>query len=455
VPETYTPFTWADGSGGGTPITAARLNNIEQGIESMDDRVAALEAVGGLLNAVADFGAVPDGTTNNNTALDNAVAAALSQKKALYLPAGRYLRTTTWDCRGEGLRLFGDGPEKTVILEGMGNAPTLLFGDYGQHIHDLSTEAESTKGANSNSVEMHNAAYGVYERITLIDSGRGIYQPQVPADGSMNAMWSCTFSNWRILGYQSNAIWLSAYNGGNTGSIFSNFHISNNLSGSPVASSGPAIYVAESDEMVFTQINVEHGIIPGNAVEFNHCMDPVVNGLHFEGITLNGSDGAFVYCHNAVKLSATGTTVKYNTLPSGSGDKSYFLVDEGNCRLRVFGLHSEGNTLNATNRYFIRFGGSATNASVYATGITPADFTAWSSGDSTTVPMLKQFNNEQFHRLDGGKNVTWGTAAPASGTWAVGDVRWNTAPAAGGAPGWMCTTAGTPGTWKAMASLAA
>lgn len=39
-------------------------------------------------------------------------------------------------------------------------------------------------------------------------------------------------------------------------------------------------------------------------------------------------------------------------------------------------------------------------------------------------------------------------AAPATGTWAVGDVVYNSAPAAGGTEGFMCTTAGTPGTWK-------
>ena len=45
MPETFTPrpTPWVDGSGGGTPITAAELNRIEQGIESMDDRVTALE----------------------------------------------------------------------------------------------------------------------------------------------------------------------------------------------------------------------------------------------------------------------------------------------------------------------------------------------------------------------------------------------------------------------------
>ena len=46
-------------------------------------------------------------------------------------------------------------------------------------------------------------------------------------------------------------------------------------------------------------------------------------------------------------------------------------------------------------------------------------------------------------------------AAPTSGTWVVGDRVFNSAPAAGGAPGWVCTTAGTPGTWKAQAVLAA
>lgn len=46
------------------------------------------------------------------------------------------------------------------------------------------------------------------------------------------------------------------------------------------------------------------------------------------------------------------------------------------------------------------------------------------------------------------------TTAPASGTWSQGNVVWNSSASAGGTPGWVCTTAGTPGTWKAMANLA-
>lgn len=48
----------------------------------------------------------------------------------------------------------------------------------------------------------------------------------------------------------------------------------------------------------------------------------------------------------------------------------------------------------------------------------------------------------------------YGSATPSTGAWKVGDIMWNTAPASGGTPGWVCTTAGSPGTWKAMANLA-
>ncbi len=43
---------------------------------------------------------------------------------------------------------------------------------------------------------------------------------------------------------------------------------------------------------------------------------------------------------------------------------------------------------------------------------------------------------------------------PNSGANLVGDTHWTPAPATAAAPGWRCTVAGNPGTWKAMANLA-
>lgn len=50
--------------------------------------------------------------------------------------------------------------------------------------------------------------------------------------------------------------------------------------------------------------------------------------------------------------------------------------------------------------------------------------------------------------------VIIGSAPPSIGTWRRGQVIWYSQPSAGGPPGAVCVTAGTPGTWKVMADLA-
>lgn len=47
----------------------------------------------------------------------------------------------------------------------------------------------------------------------------------------------------------------------------------------------------------------------------------------------------------------------------------------------------------------------------------------------------------------------YGTAAPSAGTYRIGDIAHNTTPTAGGVMGWVCTTAGSPGTWKTFGAI--
>jgi hypothetical protein len=52
------------------------------------------------------------------------------------------------------------------------------------------------------------------------------------------------------------------------------------------------------------------------------------------------------------------------------------------------------------------------------------------------------------------RTVMYGTAAPVAGAWLQGDTIYNIAPSGVSPPqGWVCTVGGTPGTWRAMASL--
>jgi len=59
------------------------------------------------------------------------------------------------------------------------------------------------------------------------------------------------------------------------------------------------------------------------------------------------------------------------------------------------------------------------------------------------------------HRLTTPNIVAYGTAVPTVGKWLDGDRVINSQPAAAGAPEWVCTTTGTPGTWKAYGVVAA
>jgi hypothetical protein len=102
--------------------------------------------------------------------------------------------------------------------------------------------------------------------------------------------------------------------------------------------------------------------------------------------------------------------------------------------------------------------GAAGGAAWFLMCNTASPFTAAKTNELAfpNLPVVKQINDTIYaYKNAAGKNVISGTAAPTTLTWAVGDTVWNTAPAAGGTPGWVCTGAGTPGTWKAMASVAA
>jgi parallel beta-helix repeat protein len=54
---------------------------------------------------------------------------------------------------------------------------------------------------------------------------------------------------------------------------------------------------------------------------------------------------------------------------------------------------------------------------------------------------------------DGLRRIAVGTAAPTIGTWVVGDVVYNLAPGTDAVDFWLCTVAGTPGTWLAKKGI--
>jgi hypothetical protein len=78
-------------------------------------------------------------------------------------------------------------------------------------------------------------------------------------------------------------------------------------------------------------------------------------------------------------------------------------------------------------------------------------------GNVTTTVNLNITDRVNNIVLNRGYNPVqrYGSAIPVAGTWGLGSIVWNVSPTAGGTIGWVCTTAGTPGTWKTFGAISA
>jgi hypothetical protein len=79
--------------------------------------------------------------------------------------------------------------------------------------------------------------------------------------------------------------------------------------------------------------------------------------------------------------------------------------------------------------------------------------TTFTGGRSTAQPGAVNIPRLFVGSGKNARNVDYGSAPPASGHHAAGEIVYNIAPAPGGKVGWVCTAAGTPGTWKAFGAI--
>jgi parallel beta-helix repeat protein len=93
----------------------------------------------------------------------------------------------------------------------------------------------------------------------------------------------------------------------------------------------------------------------------------------------------------------------------------------------------------------------STNAGLRKTGNVTATIEAANNSWESANPFLLSAYSRTSSVHD--QAVIKYTAAPTTLSWTRGDTAWNEEPTVGQPVGWMCTVAGTPGTWVAMANL--
>ena len=90
-----------------------------------------------------------------------------------------------------------------------------------------------------------------------------------------------------------------------------------------------------------------------------------------------------------------------------------------------------------TNSFYRIYFPSGTSAEVYIGPITIHD------GGGILLPSYKE-----------GRKTIFASSVPTTGTWARGDIAWSEVPSASGTVGWICVSAGSPGTWKTFGTIA-
>lgn len=143
-------------------------------------------------------------------------------------------------------------------------------------------------------------------------------------------------------------------------------------------------------------------------------------------------NGGYVDSSLSTKNLATGKGAVYVSPHTG---------EAGALSTSTFTLTTATNSkyFNAGDAVTFSLGGLGYISNVnYATGVLTVYGTSGTTNGAQTISQVSAAL----------RSVSYRSAAPTTETWAVGDIVYSLSPTSGGYIGWVCTAAGTPGTWK-------
>lgn len=459
---------------------------------------ASYSMITGAVANILDFGAVadynesiPGSGTNNSAAIQAAISAIQARGNgdgAVYIPAGRYKILADINVP-YGVSIFGDGGVASVLYAEDCNG--LNFTSYGYQIGSMFYEDFGLTAATGTNrvgiVALANAS--------TMD---GLYFHRLRFYGwnqcfNLRSNWNCTISE--CVGQNINqGVSIAEGNGEAIGiRIINNRFVK--ASGGLGNANSDAIILNTTTKFI-ESIHILTNQIFGFArnVVIGQCYFANIVGNDFSGtgniIEFNTPQGGYTIQNNFIEVSATSGCGIY--IPSVSTVSNTFRTEIRNNNIQVsngtppigidigqaggnfqWNIVVDNNTINGfvTADIRLRAGGYTTisNNRCISSAATQSMII-----DSVTGPSVAIENNRCVKAITlltvadytDGKILMSGnvendtfqatkqSASPTTGTWRVTDVVMNSAPATGSPAGWVCTVAGTPGTWKPMANLA-
>lgn len=449
------------------------------------------------------FGAKCDGLADDTTAIQN----AKNTGKSVYFPAGTYKNTLSIQLI-TGQELYGDGKNSLISMSVDNNGHVLgIIGATGNpvsdcHIHDIAINCNST--VNLNAVGIAYAENNIVNNVWVYNAGRKAFTLQYEvfnnivtdcyADGGASTFPMISLEDPTDNGKCSENIITNISLGACADYVLSMDGASENIiSNITCASSLRGISLSKSDYNSINNIftSCTNAFISLNDAN-NNKITKIKNGgvssvnifafstaissdNEFDQITASGSNTIIPYGNLSVRnkwtrcvlsttyataqaigfaISSVGNKIDYCAI-SNAGNRVMILDSANNVISNnsiaapttaiqigaVDGTMIRNNTISGATASFAIEGTTHTNTMLI--GNTKVNGTVQVAVDTV------QINNSWNPKF------MYNTAAPLAGTFKVGDTTYNTAPAAGGFIGWVCTTAGTPGTWKTFGAITA
>jgi hypothetical protein len=429
--------------------------------------------------SVKDFGAVGDGTTDDYTAFVNAIAALPAKGGALYIPpttTNIYRLSQTLSIR-KPIHMYGDvmGANNTTgtTLYFDANVSGLVFGAYNTSLYTTITPDGAL-----------GSQYSVLENLLILSAGGA-----TTVDGVVLRV-QMTCRNVVARGFKRYGFRIyNTIGGGGSIEGDGNQWLLDNCKA--ILNGDYGFYVDGDDSNTgvankcFAQLNGTYGFYDNSLI-----------GNTYIGCDTAGNTTGSFYSNRASSAvtiiglweDGAGTSVLGSNVTSIGGNG-------GKITSASAGFHmASGVALNAPYKYQNATGTQTigsflgykdTSMTAYAWGATSesAGLNAWTlkfdttynvwytqyANSSTFQPIAypnsssalytnKGFTGAIFQNGYAVKNSgtayssslvrLLGTAAPVSGTYQQGDIVYNSAPVSTGYIGWVCTVAGTPGTWK-------